>query len=136
MAAAALISGLVTLAWLEATTQGGFLINILSYNLNRIIWDHAAAFVLVLLASVVLLALAAIGGAESLRWLDLRDRRGLRERLQAQPSLVVVGIILLTLLFKTLMLPAVLKSGASDNYLIDWFTQLESSGVNSAATPE
>ena len=124
MAAAALISGLVTLAWLEATTQGGFLINILSYNLNRIIWDHAAAFVLVLLASVVLLALAAIGGAESLRWLDLRDRRGLRERLQAQPSLVVVGIILLTLLFKTLMLPAVLKSGASDNYLIDWFTQL------------
>ncbi|MEO5494571.1 MAG: hypothetical protein ABIR08_11175 [Sphingomonas sp.] len=124
MAAAVAISGLAALAWLEVSTQGGFLIHILLYNLNRIIWDHAAALLLVLLASIVLLALAAIGGAQALRWLDLRDRRGLRARLRQQPSLVATAIILLTLLFKTLMLPAVLKSGASDNYLIDWFTQL------------
>jgi hypothetical protein len=124
MTAAALASGLATLAWLEVTTHGGFLTNILFYNLNRIIWDHATALLLVLLASVVLLALAAIGGAQALRWLDLRDRRGLRARLMDQPSLVATAIIMLTLLFKTLMLPAILKSGASDNYLIDWFTQL------------
>ena len=124
MAGAALISGSIALAWLEVTTHGGFLINILFYNLNRVIWDHATALLLVLVASIVLLALAVIGGAEALRRLDFRDRHGLRSRLQDEPSLVATAIILLTLLFKTLMLPAVLKSGASDNYLIDWFTQL------------
>lgn len=124
MTAAALVSGLATLIWLHVATQGGFLLNILFYNLNRVIWDHAAALLLVLLASIVLLALAAIGGTQALRWLDLCDRRGLHARLQAEPSLVATAIILLTLLLKTLMLPAVLKSGASDNYLIDWFTQL------------
>lgn len=124
MAAAAIVSGLVTLVWVQMATRGGFLLNILFYNLNRIIWDHAAALLLVLVASIVLLALAAIGGAQALSWLDLRDRRSLRARLQADPSLVATTIILLTLLLKTLMLPAVLKSGASDNYLIDWFTQL------------
>lgn len=124
MAATALASGSAALIAVEIATRGGFLLNIVSYNVNRIIWDHAGALVMVLLANVVMIAIATIGAATTLRELDPRGWRDLRSRLSDQPQRIVVAIVLLTLAFKTLTLPAILKSGASDNYLIDWFSEI------------
>jgi hypothetical protein len=118
MAGVSAASGLAALAWLETATRGGFLLNIVSYNVNRIIWDHAAALGATLLADIIPIAIAGIGAVAA--WRKAR-RQGLREIATRQTAL---AIVLLTLALKTLMLPAILKSGASDNYLIDWFTQI------------
>ncbi|MEG3123481.1 glycosyltransferase family 39 protein [Sphingomonas sp. GB1N7] len=119
MLAAAIVSGGIALAILEAMSGGYFLVNILFYNINRIVWAHATMLGAVLLASIVTLALGTIGlvaASKSLGW------RTLRERLPTDPNLVTLALVVLTLALKTLMLPAILKSGASDNYLIDWFS--------------
>lgn len=123
MAGSAIASGLAALIALEIHTRGGFLQHILFYNLNRIIWDHALALALVLVSSIVLLALAAIGARGAMRRLGW-DWRQWRARWSADPAQAMLAIVLATLALKTLTLPAILKSGASDNYLIDWFTQL------------
>lgn len=121
MLASALVSGGIALAILEAMSGGYFLVNILFYNINRVVWAHAAMLGAVLLASIVTLALGTIGliaGGKRLGW------RNLRGNLSANASLVTLAITVLTLALKTLMLPAILKSGASDNYLIDWFSEI------------
>ncbi|WP_404334441.1 hypothetical protein AB2M62_13275 [Sphingomonas sp. MMS12-HWE2-04] len=121
MAAVSIASGLIVLAAVESATRGGFLLNIVSYNVNRILWDHAGALAATLLANIVLLALAAIGAAAAFPTIGMRRWRDLRT---AEPAQLALAIVLATLALKTLMLPAILKSGASDNYLIDWFTQI------------
>lgn len=121
MLAASLLGGLAALAALSIPSDGQFLVHILAYNINRVIWDHARMLVLVLSASVVTLALGAIGAAAAWHRLAPGGWRGLRERLEHEEGLTVAAIVLLALALKTLMLPAILKSGASDNYLIDWF---------------
>ncbi|WP_066590503.1 ArnT family glycosyltransferase [Sphingomonas pruni] len=124
MAAAAVGSGLAVLAALETATQGGFLLNIVSYNINRIIWDHALAFGIVLLANVAVIGIALFGLFDSFRLSRVRRWRDLKTWLATDPKNVAISVVAATLACKTLMLPAVLKSGASDNYLIDWFSEL------------
>jgi hypothetical protein len=109
---------------LESATQGGFLLNIVSYNINRIIWDHALAFGTVLLANIAVIGIAAFGLLDSVRCSGLRHRRDLRAWLATDLKNVAISVVVATLACKTLMLPAILKSGASDNYLIDWFSEL------------
>jgi hypothetical protein len=118
MAGVSAVSGLAILAVLESVTDGGFLLNVVSYNVNRIIWDHAAALMTILLANIVLIAIAALGAGMAWR---ASEGQSLRTAASRQTAL---AIVLLTLALKTLILPAILKSGASDNYLIDWFTQI------------
>ncbi len=121
MLAASLVTGLVALAALSVASDGQFLVHILAYNINRVIWDHAMMLVLVLSANIVTLALGAIGALTAWRLLAVDGWRRLPGRLRGDNSLTTTAIVLLTLALKTLMLPAILKSGASDNYLIDWF---------------
>lgn len=121
MLAASLVTGLAALAALSIASHGQFLVHILAYNINRVIWDHAMRLVLVLSVNVVTLALGAIGAAVAWRLLAGGGWRDLPARLRGDNSLTVTAIVLLALALKTLMLPAILKSGASDNYLIDWF---------------
>ena len=123
-AAVSVGSGLAVLGVLEAATQGGFLLNIVSYNINRIIWDHALAFGIVLLANVAVIGIALFGLFDSLRLSGVRRWRDLRAWLATDPKNVAISVVAATLACKTLMLPAILKSGASDNYLIDWFSEL------------
>lgn len=121
MLAASLVTGLAALALLSAASDGQFLVHILAYNINRVIWDHATMLVLVLSANIVTLALGAIGAVAAWRHIARAGWRHVRETLRGDPSVTATAIVLLTLALKTLMLPAILKSGASDNYLIDWF---------------
>jgi hypothetical protein len=124
MAAVSVGSGLALLAVIEAATQGGFLLNIVSYNINRIIWDHAFAFGTVLLANVAVIGIGLFGLFDSFRRSGVRHWRDLKAWLATDPKNVAIAIVVATLACKTLMLPAILKSGASDNYLIDWFSEL------------
>lgn len=124
MAAAAVGSGLAVLAALETATQGGFLLNIVSYNINRIIWDHALAFSIVLLANVAVIGIALFGLFDSFHLSGMRRWRDLKTWLATDRKNVAIAVVVATLACKTMMLPAILKSGASDNYLIDWFSEL------------
>lgn len=124
MAAAAVASGLAMLAALEAVTQGGFLLNIVSYNINRIIWDHAVAFGAVLLTNVAIIAVGIFGLRDVVHGAGVRRWRDLKGWIAQDPKNLALSIVVATLVCKTLMLPAILKSGASDNYLIDWFSEV------------
>jgi hypothetical protein len=121
--AACLALGLVALAGLSWSTGGGFLRHILGYNLNR--YDPANwAIVTGLVRSHLVLFLAAISGA-GLTIRRLREAGAgtpiLRWRAAAAPTAARLALILF-LLLKTAMLPLILKSGSSYNYLIEWLS--------------
>jgi 4-amino-4-deoxy-L-arabinose transferase-like glycosyltransferase len=124
MAAVSVGSGLAVLVALETATQSGFLLNIVSYNINRIIWDHAFGFGTVLLANVAVIGIGIFGLLDSLRLSGVRRWRDLKAWLANDLKNVTMSVVVATLACKTLMLPAILKSGASDNYLIDWFSEI------------
>jgi hypothetical protein len=117
----AIVASFLGLGLIQATQSDHFLTNILFYNLNRIAWDHAAKALFVLLANIVPIALGAIGLAAAWRRVDPRNWRRWRERMARESGLTATAIVLLLVILKTLMLPMILKSGANDNYLIDWF---------------
>ncbi len=117
----AILASFIGLCLIHATQSDHFLTNIIFYNLNRIAWDHAAKTMFVLLANIVPIALGGIGFAIAWRRLDPRNWRRWRERMARESGLAATGIVLLMVILKTLMLPMILKSGANDNYLIDWF---------------
>lgn len=124
MAAAAVVTCCAALTVLILSGSGDFLRQILLYNVNRIAWDHAAKLLFVLLANTVPIALGIIGVAAAWRRVDPLRWRLLRGRLATEPGLAATVMILSMLVLKTLMLPMILKSGANDNYLIDWFAPL------------
>ena len=121
LAVSAVASGLVALV---AVGGRDFLLHILFYNINPIVWEHGHRLAMVLSTTAVTLALGAAGAAAGLRRLRARGPAPLRTRLRGDRQLVVIALLLLTLSFKTVMLPAILKTAASDNYLIDWFAPL------------
>lgn len=117
----ALALGLAALAALSIATDGQFLVHLLHYNINRIRWENGLLLIVVLLPTAVTIAVATRGAAELWRRIATDRRRTLRARLVADDSLVAASILFLTFALKTLMLPTILKSGASVNYFIDWF---------------
>ncbi len=117
------VLGLGTLAGLSMVTAGGFLRHTLLYNLNRVDPSRLPLFLLILMPQVVAIAIAAL--AVGATWHRLRPTAfgALRERLRAQGtgrSDFAAVLMLAFLVLKTMMLPTVLKSGATDNYLIEW----------------
>ena len=121
MLATAVIASFAALGAIYRLEGDHFLVHILFYNLNRIAWDHAAKATLVLLANIVPIALGGAGLVIAWRRLGLPHWRALRSR-TGETGLTATAIVLLVLLIKTAMLPMILKSGANDNYLIDWFS--------------
>jgi hypothetical protein len=113
---------LLALGLIRLAEGDHFLVNILAYNMNRIAWDHAPKLFFVLLANTVPIAIGVVGAVVVWRRLDLGRWRALRHRLASESGLAASAVVLLTLALKTLMLPMILKSGANDNYLIDWFS--------------
>ena len=123
------LSGFAVLGWLEWQTAGGFLHNIIGYNVNRFSRWHAYLVLRSEQASlpVMLLILAASASAVRSAVLIIVNRSretghvlsGLRKFLcdgsnEAQLTLLVyVGI-------SSLMLLAILKSGSSYNYFLGW----------------
>ena len=97
--------GLAALAVLMAVSHGQFLRHVLSYNVNRFDPGRWQLLVYTLASQAVMLAIA------------LAVAVGLRRRMTPTRLLLAIylGLRLLTL-------PLSLKSGASDNYLIDLFS--------------
>jgi len=124
--ATALLLGVAALGLLEWSTAGGFARHVFLYNLNRFdpagLWlirdglrDNGLAIALAMLALRLRgwPLLKELGGARSLAALRTRlaaDGRG--------PLLILLGHLTVT----TLMLAMIAKSGASQNYLIEWMS--------------
>ena len=117
----AVASGLIALA---AAGGHDFLLNIVVYNINRVVWDHGWQVLLVLTTTIVTLALGALGAMTGVRHVRAAPLRTIGARIVCDQRLAAIILLLLMLGFKTLLLPAILKSGASDNYLIDWFAPI------------
>lgn len=122
------ILGLLALAWLSWATDGGFLTHILAYNINRFMPSSFGEILFPqLLIHMVLIALSVLGATASWRAIR-RDLAGcnslalIRTALARNPAAVAALMLLIFLLLKTIMLLGILKSGASFNYMIEWFS--------------
>jgi len=116
--------GLVGLAWLEVSTGGGFIRHTLLYNINRFEWEQLAQIWRQAQDHLAFVLFAAFGAY--LCWKGLSPalgggRNGLRRRLAEDPSAIRALIALSYLLLASAMLILVAKSGATINYLIEWF---------------
>ena len=110
--------GAATLGWLEWATAGGFLRHVLLYNINRFNlsgWrDSFLQFAL--LAAYILTA--AIGAWRTAR--RLSSNVGLHGWAAADRTQTASLMLLAFLAIKTAMLATLLKSGASNNYMVEW----------------
>ena len=113
-------SGLCVLAGLSLMSHGGFLRHTLLYNLNRVDLSRAQILQVVILPQISMVAIALLGVVATWRRLRPTAVAALRTRLVADPRDFAVVLLIAFLVFKTAMLPTVLKSGANDNYLIEW----------------
>lgn len=122
------ILGLLALTWLSVVTDGGFLTHILAYNINRFLPSSFGEILLPqLIIHMALIALAVLGAAASWRTIGRAvSGKGsltlIREVLGPNRALIAVLMLLIFFVLKTIMLLGVLKSGASFNYMIEWFS--------------
>jgi hypothetical protein len=128
-AAVAFAVAVAALGWLEEITRGGFLVNIVSYNINRFSVDAAARtigderklapfVVLMAIAALsVLVGLAADAPREPSRGFVTRLILGVRRADRAHAARAMLALYFG---LSTLMLVTIMKSGGSVNYLIEW----------------
>jgi hypothetical protein len=112
--------GLCTLAGLVLMSHGGFLRHTLLYNLNRVDLSRVQIVLFVILTQIIILMIAVLGIVATWRRLRPTALAALRKKLAIDPSDFAAVLLLAFFVIRTLMLPTVLKSGASDNYLIEW----------------
>ncbi|MBW8744361.1 MAG: hypothetical protein JF628_08445 [Sphingomonas sp.] len=117
LAALCICLGLAALAGLTLLTHGGFLRHILLYNVNRMKFDALGSLVAPLLMHAIYEALALAGGVILCR----RVRSHWAERREKPDAVAGPVVALAYFAIKTPMLVLVLKSGASVNYLIEWY---------------
>ena len=116
--------GLLALAVLVAASEGEFIRHTLLYNLNRVDLSRGWMLPVVVLPQIVAATIAALGATAAWKRLRPTDLAALRARLAVDGGDFASALMLAFLLLKTLMLPTVLKSGAGDNYLIEWIYAL------------
>lgn len=112
--------GLSALAGLSLTSHGEFLRHTILYNINRIDVSRASLLLLVAVMQAPGLMVACVGVAGTWRRLRPIAIHSLRVRLTTTPTDLGALVALAFLILKTAMLPTILKSGANDNYLIEW----------------
>jgi 4-amino-4-deoxy-L-arabinose transferase-like glycosyltransferase len=112
--------GTGALAWLVWSTNGGFLRHTMLYNINRLDLSRWQDTALIFMLLAAFIALSFVGAWATGRRLLVGQRGQLGVRAAADPSQTAALILLVFLIIKTLMLPMMLKSGSSDNYLIEW----------------
>lgn len=115
--------GLPILGWLLWSTDGGFATHVFRYNVNRFGADQLPLLVAELQLHLFLILAGCVGV-----WSIARNVRPAGSR---KPWRAMVGkeqsaavLILLYLILTTIMVPLILKSGARQNYLIEWFCAL------------
>jgi hypothetical protein len=116
-------SGLAVLGFLQWLTAGGFLENIIGYNINRFAWDNLedvfwperTSFPLMLLMPIA--ACCILISVLRTRPGGVRTQFGVRlaDRPEAARVMIMVHFV-----FASLMLVIVFKSGGNCNYLLDW----------------
>lgn len=116
--------GLCALAGLVAASEGEFIRHALLYNLNRVDLSRGLMLPVVVLPQFVAATIAGLAAATAWRRLRPTDLAALRARLAGDGGDFALALMLAFLVLKTLMLPTMLKSGASDNYLIEWIYAL------------
>lgn len=114
------VLGLCTLASLSLMSHGGFLRHTLLYNLNRLDLSRARLLTNALIPQISTLAIAVLGVAATWRRLQPTAHAALRLKLSVDAADFSAFLMLTFLIIKTVMLPTILKSGASENYLIEW----------------
>jgi hypothetical protein len=112
--------GLAALAMLVFQTDGEFVRHVLLYNMNRVDPTRALLLPLVLLPGIVGLTLALLGVRSVWKRLRPGEFGAWRNKVTSSPSDFAASLMLGFLLLKTAMLPTIMKSGANDNYLIEW----------------
>lgn len=112
--------GLCALAGLGLLSHGGFLRHTLLYNMNRLDLSRAPMLAFVILPQISIMAVALLGVVATWRRLQITAFAVLRADLTADPGKFAALLLLVFLVIKTAMVPTILKSGASDNYLIEW----------------
>jgi hypothetical protein len=120
--------GLLLLLALHLHTQGGFLRNVVSYNVNRLdlenltmvstVLKYHLMFIVIPVAWLLLTVLSP-GASPAAQETSSATQVRVRSRL-ATAELFAVSYLLIC----TLLLPLVLKSGAAFNYLIEWMNSL------------
>ena len=116
----ALVAGLVPLAALQSVTHGGFLQNIIGYNINSFNLSagvgnlYLEALSLPLAALIVLAAFRLFPAGIRLNTMAVAGAR-LASRTAAARAMLMLHFML-----STVMLLTIFKSGGSINYFIDW----------------
>lgn len=114
--------GIAALAVLMTVSHGGFLRHVIEYNVNR--FDPSRwwllASTLATQAITIAVAVAVAFGAWQ-RW-RVPEAMAWRARIAGSPWQGAMLLIVLYLAIRVATLPLTLKSGASDNYLIDLFS--------------
>jgi hypothetical protein len=122
---AAAIAGslcLAALVFLEVTTNGGFLLHIVGYNVNPMslwhafwpLWREKSSFPVIL--STLVAAWFVAGSV--LRRSTLRD--AFTEFRRGDTATLCRALLLLSLVLLTLTTPELMKSGSNYNYFIEW----------------
>jgi hypothetical protein len=129
---AAVIAGLLglgALGLMQELTNGGFLHNIVAYNINRFTLKYVGLILLAEQGSFLFMGLILLAAGSVMAglcrpridgpWLHAIGHNLLRLRL-ADRATTTRAMLLLHFALASLMLVTVLKSGASFNYLLDW----------------
>jgi hypothetical protein len=125
---AAAIAGSLCLAAivvLELQTSGGFLLNVVSYNLNPMTLGHAFWPLIrerasLPIAILILIAFWLVGQSVLSSISRASHRPSLRELRSLDRSGLCRALLLLDFALLTLTLPALMKSGSNYNYVQDW----------------
>jgi hypothetical protein len=121
--------GLAALGLLEGLTGGGFLHNIVGYNINRFSPKYALWVLWSVRDSFIFIVLTPIAAGAVLRDLVRRRLAGpgpaaigrcLSSLRQADRATTARAMLLLNFALATLLLFTLFKSGSSSSYLLDW----------------
>jgi hypothetical protein len=124
--ATALAVAVAALGWMQWITHGGFLLNIVEYNINRVSLEAALYVILTerklapFIAVMGIGAVAILFGLVSDRPADGPIRRLFIGVRQSDRAGAARAILLVYFTLSTLMLVTILKSGGTINYLIEW----------------
>ena len=120
--------GIAALALLQMQTSGGFLLNIIGYNVNPIWWGFALDAIQPEWSSLPI-ALLALIGACFVGWSLLPAVSGWRlgtvlgqlwQLRTAERPVFCRALLLLAFILYTLTAPALMKEGSNYNYLLSW----------------
>ena len=106
------LAGAALMGLLQTYTQGGYLTNIVGYNINRLFWKQITTVLFYVgRDSLTITAFVLSAAFVGLSWLKLPQVSDLQR----------AGLPLTHFAICTALLPLAAKSGSSVNYFIEWF---------------